>query len=100
MANDTDDRLLLVNPTTLPSVAIFSGAPRMNDLHNKRIGLIDNSKPNAKEFLEEITSLLSKRFGVASINYHRKPSASKPADPDVINKMVNHCDYLIAGIGD
>ena len=100
MATDTDERLLLVNPTTLPSVALFSDAPRLNDLSNKRIGLIDNSKPNVKEFLEEITSLLSKRFGVTSINYHRKPSASKPADPDVISEMVKRCDYLIAGIGD
>lgn len=100
MDTKTGRRLLLVDPTTQPTSTDFSGAPRLRDLFNKRVGLIDNSKPNAKELLEEVASLLGERFGVASINYHRKPSASKPAAPEVISGMIRDCDYVIAGIGD
>ena len=64
------------------------------------VGLIDDSKVNAKEFLEEVASLLDERFGVASIKYHRKPSSSKPAEPSVIQEMARECDYVIVGVGD
>ena len=100
MAIDTGRRLLLVDPTTQPVIAEFRGAPRLRDLSNKRVGLIDDSKTNAKEFLEEVTSLLRERYGVTSVKYHRKPSASKPAAPDVIRELASECDYAIVGVGD
>lgn len=100
MSIETRSRILLVDPTTQPNVADFTGAPRLRDLSNKRIGLIDDSKPNAKEFIEEVAAQLDKRFGVQSIKYHRKPSASKPAIPAMIKEMADECDYVIVGVGD
>ena len=100
MAIDTCRRLLLVDPTTQPTVADTTRAPRLVDLTNKRLGLIDDSKVNAKELLEEVASLLGERFGVASVEYHREPSASKPADPQVIQAIARECDYVVVGVGD
>ena len=100
MAIETRSRLLLVDPTTEPTVASFDGSPRLGDLAGKRVGLIDDSKVNAKELLEEVASLLGERFGVATVKYHRKPSASKPADPEVIMEFARECDYVIVGVGD
>ena len=100
MALDTRRRVLLVDPTTQPTIAEFSGAPRLSDLSNKRVGVIDDSKLNAREYLEEVTKLLDERFGVASVKYHAKPSASKPADPQVVEEMAKECDYVIVGVGD
>lgn len=100
MAIETRSRLLLVDPTTEPTVADFTGAPRLRDLSNKRVGLIDDSKVNAKEFLEEVTCLLRERFGVASVRYHRKPSSSKPATPDLVQELARESDYVIVGVGD
>ena len=100
MTVQTREQLLLVDPTTEPLIADFTGAPRLRDLSNKRVGLIDDSKPNAKEFLEEVTSLLRARFGVSSVRYHRKPSASKPATPEAIRELARECDYVIVGVGD
>lgn len=96
----TKPRYALVDPTTLPVVPEFAGAPRLADLANKRVGVIDDSKVNAKEYLEQLTNLLDEKFGVASVKYHAKPSASKPADPAVIADMAATCDYVIVGIGD
>jgi len=100
MATQPGRRLLLVDPTTQPTATSFDGAARIADLSNRRVGLIDDSKPNAKELLEEIVSLLDQRCGVADIEYHRKPSASKPATPEVIAALSRDCDYVIIGVGD
>ena len=99
MATSTSTQHLLVDPTTSPIVPSFVSAPRLSSLTDKRIGLIDDAKENARELLEEIAELLKERFGVASVSYHRKPSASKPPDPDVIEAMASDCDYVIVAIG-
>ena len=100
MVVETRQRYVLVDPTTLPIVPEFEGAPRLDDLSNKRVGVIDDSKVNAKEYLEQLTDLLNERFGITSIKYHAKPSASKPADPAVVAEMAEECDYVIVGVGD
>jgi hypothetical protein len=90
---------LLVDPTTQPLATMFHGAPRLQEVTNKRVGLIDDSKENARELLEEIVAVLRQRFRVANVVYHRKPSASKPAAPEVIQELARTCDYAIVAIG-
>lgn len=90
---------VLVNPISQPQGATFRGAPRLRSLTNARLGLIDDSKENALELLEELTALLRQRFGIAGVVYHRKPSASKPATPEVIQELAQTCDYVIVAIG-
>jgi hypothetical protein len=99
MATEIGNQHLLVDPTTQPIVPTFEFAPRIQDLTNKSVGMIDDSKENAKELLEEIGNLLRERFGVQCVNYHAKPSASKPADPQVIQAMADDCDFVIVAIG-
>lgn len=99
MVRSANAQYLLVDPTTSPVVPSFVAAPRLSDLKNKRIGLIDDSKENAKELLDIITDVIKEKFGVESVCYHRKPSASKPADPEVIYNMTNECDFAIVAIG-
>ena len=90
----------LVDPVTQPTAASFAGATRVDDLRNKVVGLVDDSKPNAKELLEEVVALLKARYGVRDVVSYRKPSASKAADPKVIADMGKVCDYAIIAIGD
>ena len=100
MATSTKRKMTLVDPTTEPVVPEFAGAPRLADLKNKRVGVIDDSKVNAKEWLKELTDLLDERFGIANLKYHAKPSASKPADPAIVEELARQCDYVIVGVGD
>lgn len=100
MITHTRKRTILVDPTTSPTPAEFDGAPRLADLSDRRVGLIDDSKPNAKEMLEEVASALDRRYGISNVEYHRKPSASKPAEPEVIAALSRDCDYVIVGVGD
>ena len=90
----------LVDPTTQPIAAAFSDAPRLRDVRGKIVGLIDDSKTNAKELLEDLADLLMDRYEARVGMYHRKPSASKPADPKVISKMAEECDFALVALGD
>ena len=90
---------ILVDPTTEPIIPGFISAPRLDSLENKRLGLIDDAKDGAQVLLEEIAEVLKERYGVASVNYHRKPSASKPVDPEALRDMTRDCDYIIVAIG-
>ena len=90
----------LVDPTTQPIPISFAEAPRLRDLRGKTLGLIDDSKPNAKELLDELAALLEDRFETRVGMYHRKPSASKPADPNAVTEMAEKCDYVIVAVGD
>ena len=89
----------LVDPTTKPIIPEFVPAPRLESLSGARLGLIDDAKDGARELLEEIADVLNERHGVSSVFYHRKPSASKPADPDVIRQVAESCDYVVVAIG-
>ena len=100
MALSTKALVMLVDPVTQPVVASFTGANRVGDLRNKVVGLVDDSKPNAKELLEELAALLKERYGVQDVVLHRKPSASKAADPQIISDMGQRCDYALVAIGD
>ena len=92
-------RHTLVDPTTSPIIPTFVGAPRLESLENKRLGLIDDAKDGARELLEEITDVLNERYGVSDVVYHRKPSASKPIEPDALNDIAERCDYVVVAIG-
>ena len=91
---------ILVNPVTRPVVAPFDGAPRLASLAGTRLGLIDDSKRNADVLLEELSTLLQSRYEISSVKWHRKPSASRPADPSAIRELAEECDSVIIAIGD
>jgi hypothetical protein len=90
----------LVNPTTQPIVAPFDGAPRLPTLAGTRLGVIDDSKRNADVLLEELVELLRTRYEISDVKWHRKPSASRPADPAAIKELAETCDSVIIAIGD
>ena len=90
----------LVNPTTEPIIAAFDGAPRLPSLAGTRLGIIDDSKKNADVLLEELVELLRTRYEISDVKWHRKPSASRPADPSAIRELVASCDSVIVAVGD
>ncbi|MCH8745053.1 MAG: hypothetical protein IIB31_05320 [Chloroflexi bacterium] len=90
----------LVNPTTEPVIAQYSGAPRLPSLAGTRLGIIDDSKRNADVLLEELAEILRTRYEIAEVRWHRKPSASRPADPAAVADLALHCDSVIIAVGD
>jgi hypothetical protein len=72
----------------------------LSGLAGKVVGFIDNAKPNFGTLAEDIGALLQSKLGVARIVTHRKPSASVPARPEVIDALSAECDVVITGSGD
>ena len=90
----------LIDPTTEPTSSQFTRAPRLENLRAKRLGIIDNSKVNAGNFLKVVVASLQNRFELTLVKYHPKPSASKPATSGIIKEFAQTCDFVIAGVGD
>ena len=64
------------------------------------IGFIDNAKPNFDHLVDDVAGLLVTRYGARRVVKRRKPSASVPARPEVLDGLAHECDVVIAGSGD
>lgn len=100
MPTENIPKLVLINPQNEASVAESSLAPRLSGLQGKRVGLLDNSKSKAGAMLDTVAAILHAQYGFTDVVRRRKPSASKPADPEMINDLASSCDLVVAGVGD
>ena len=91
--------LKLYDPTGVPPVRaeVEESVPALS---GKVVGFIDNSKPNFDALVEDLSELLTSRYGVACVLTHRKRTASIPAASEVLDDFARQCDLVIAGSGD
>lgn len=95
--------LTLFDPTAprrAPEEAFATAMPALIGLAGKVVGFIDNAKPNFGLLADDLGELLMSKYGVARVVKHRKPSASVPAKPEVIDALSAECDVVITGSGD
>jgi hypothetical protein len=88
----------VLNPVRSVSNQCKPLARRPSSLHGRRIGVLDNSKPNADVLLGRLAELLVERHGAASIARWRKPGASRPAA--MIDEIARAADLVLTGSGD
>ena len=100
MALENIQKLVLIKPVNEAIPEQSSYAPRLTGLEGKRLGLLDNSKNNAGRFLGMVVRILDEQYGFRNTVRHRKPSASKPVAPEVIEEWQKLCDLAIVGVGD
>ena len=74
-------------------------APRLAKLEGMRLGILDNTKWNANKLLRRLRDELGKN-GFSRINYYRKESFSKFADPALIRDIAANNDAVVTAIGD
>jgi hypothetical protein len=75
-------------------------APRVAALDGLRLGILDNTKWNAGRLLRKTAALLGESHGFAAVNYYRKESFSKAADPALIAAIAADNDIVLTAIGD
>jgi len=75
-------------------------SPRARDLSGLRLGVLDNTKWNANRLLRETAARLVDRHPFAAVNYYRKESFSKEADPTLIGTIAANNDIVLTAIGD
>jgi hypothetical protein len=75
-------------------------APRVAALDGLRLGILDNTKWNANKLLRKTAALLGGRHRFAAVNYYRKESFSKSADPALVARIAAENDVVLTAIGD
>jgi hypothetical protein len=73
-------------------------APRPASLAGRRIGILDNSKPNADVLLGRVAELLAVRTGARPARWWQKPGSSRPAL--MIDEVVAGSDVVLTGSAD
>ena len=69
-------------------------------LDGLRLGVLDNTKWNANRLLRKTVAELQREISFAAVNYYRKESFSKEADPALIATIAADNDIVLTAIGD
>ena len=77
----------LVNPFDEAKREPGKPAPRLDTLRGKTVALLDISKPGGSFFLDRLEHLLRERYGVAGVVRESKPTYTKPAPREVLDRI-------------
>ncbi len=92
-------RFLLVDPTQQPSGLAVTLADRPRDLRRLRLGLVENTKANAAELLEEVEEFLRSELEPVAVNRYSVP-ATFPAPDELLDRIAAECDLVVEAVGD
>jgi hypothetical protein len=98
MRNEPD--AIVFDPRGVVEAEIKKLTPRVHDLTGLRLGVLDNTKWNANRLLRKTVARLRKQAALAAVNYYRKESFSKDADPGLIATIAADNDIVLTAIGD
>ena len=73
---------------------------RLDSLEGLRVGVLDNTKWNGRQFLEKTITLLQVDQALGEVTYYKKESFSKNAAPELIEQIAAKNDVVITAIGD
>lgn len=70
------------------------------DLNGKKIGLLNNSKPNVDLLFDHLAGLLLEHIRPRSITKFIKPTVTTPVSKEIENRIVQESELVINGVGD
>jgi hypothetical protein len=91
---------ILVNPLDETRRVKGQAAPRLDTLVGKTIGLLDISKPGGSVFLDRLEDVLKTRYRVKAVVREAKPTFTKPAPDEVIDRLHAECQAVIEALAD
>ena len=91
--------ITVLDPTSESEPSAIRLAPRLDRLHGRRIGVLDNRKANADRLFDLVEASLRDRYGAQVVRRHQKPDFSRPA-PHAMLEDLRACDAVITGVGD
>ena len=80
-----------------PPVSFPKRPKRINGL---RLGFLDNTKPNADLYLQQLSGRLQDHYDLATARHLRKHDSSGPAGQNLLNEFVRECDAVINAVPD
>ena len=97
--NDEPD-LIVFDPRGVVETEPRALSARVAKLNELRLGVLDNTKWNANRLLRKTVVKLQEEISFAAVNYYRKESFSKEADPALIAAIAADNDIVVTAIGD
>jgi hypothetical protein len=88
----------VLNPVRRAPAPVRGLATRPTALAGRRIGVLDNSKPNAGVLLGRLAERLVADHGAKSVTRWQKPGSSRPAT--VIDEIARAVDVVLTGSAD
>ena len=88
----------VLSPLAAGRSAVRALARRRASLRGARIGVLDNSKPNADVLLGRAAELLAGRADGTTIRRWRKPGSSRPVAS--LDEIAGSVDVLLTGSAD
>lgn len=88
------------DPRGVVEAEICSPAPRLPGLDGLSLGVLDNTKWNANRLLRKTVARLGEQVSLAAVNYYRKESFSKDAEPDLLTRIAAENEFVLTAIGD
>ena len=76
----------------------ISPAPRPDDLTGRSVALLDISKARGSEFLDRLEELLRER-GAETFRL-AKPTFSRPAPTEIVERIALHADLAVEALAD
>ena len=92
--------LIVFDPRGVVETEPLVLAERPATLDKLRLGVLDNTKWNANRLLRKTVAKLQEETSFAAVNYYRKESFSKEADPVLIAAIAMDNDVVVTAIGD
>jgi hypothetical protein len=75
-------------------------APRPASLRGLRVGLLENTKPNAAPLLANVGRELQRRHDAATAVMLAKSYFGTPIEESLTQRILHSCDVVVAGVGD
>lgn len=99
-AHDPGRRVAAYDPRGAVGAEELPVSARVPRLDGLRLGILDNTKWNANKLLRALRDQIAQQHPLASINYYRKESFSRFADPALIAQIRAENDIAVTAIGD
>lgn len=88
----------LLDPTSERQAVKREALPRPKSLEDKRVALLDISKPRGDVFLNRVEAHLQS-LGVDTRRY-QKPTFARVAPVDLLHQIVSECDLVVEALAD
>ena len=73
---------------------------KLPSLRGKVVGLLENRKYHADNFLQELQEILLRDYGAKKVVYATKFTYSAPCASETLDALVSECDVVVHGIAD
>jgi hypothetical protein len=73
---------------------------RLRSVRGLTVGLLENAKPNAAVLLSNVARELQRRHGLRAAIMYTKSYFGTPTEESLIQRILQNCDFAVAGIGD